>query len=105
MEVVIGEVDASASASPRKYSEAVKQLFDGEIGKLYGVRFVESTEAKIFKGEALTAAAEAYSRFLLELAADRREDADLRALLADADGKLEVALEEARKYDIERTKR
>ncbi|MBQ1569113.1 MAG: hypothetical protein IIZ70_04380 [Kiritimatiellae bacterium] len=57
------------------------------------------------RGEALTAAAEAYSKFLLELAADRREDADLRALLADADGKLEVALEEARKYDIERTKR
>ncbi|MBQ1280901.1 MAG: N4-gp56 family major capsid protein [Oscillospiraceae bacterium] len=39
-----------------KYSDAVKQLFDGEIGKLYGVRFVESTEAKIFEGEALTAA-------------------------------------------------
>lgn len=32
------------------------QIFEGEIGKLYGVRFVESTEAKIFKGEGLTAA-------------------------------------------------
>ncbi|MEA4964874.1 MAG: N4-gp56 family major capsid protein [Oscillospiraceae bacterium] len=39
-----------------KYSEAVSSLFDGEIGKLYGVRFVESTEAKIFEGEDLTAA-------------------------------------------------
>lgn len=41
-----------------KYSEAVSALFDGEIGKLYGVRFVESTEAKIFEGAYLTAAAE-----------------------------------------------
>lgn len=32
------------------------QIFEGEIGKLYGVRFVESTEAKIFNGENLTAA-------------------------------------------------
>lgn len=39
-----------------KYSEAVKCLFDGEIGKLYGVRFVESTEAKIYEGKPLTAA-------------------------------------------------
>lgn len=31
-----------------KYSAATK-LFDGEIGKIGGVRFVESTEAKIFK--------------------------------------------------------
>ncbi|MBQ8525985.1 MAG: N4-gp56 family major capsid protein [Clostridia bacterium] len=31
-----------------KYSAAAK-LFDGEIGKIGGVRFVESTEAKIFK--------------------------------------------------------
>ena len=32
-----------------------EQIFEGEIGKLYGVRFVESTEAKIFKGEPFTA--------------------------------------------------
>ena len=38
-----------------KYSDAVKQLFDGEIGKLYGVRFVESTEAKIYEGAPLGA--------------------------------------------------
>lgn len=31
-----------------KYSSAT-QLFEGEIGKIGGVRFVESTEAKIFK--------------------------------------------------------
>ena len=28
-----------------------EQIFEGEIGKLYGVRFVESTEAKIFEGD------------------------------------------------------
>ena len=32
-----------------KYSNATT-IFNGEIGKLYGVRFVESTEAAIFKG-------------------------------------------------------
>ena len=32
---------------------AATQLFDGEIGELHGVRFVETTEAKIFRGEDL----------------------------------------------------
>lgn len=27
------------------------QIFEGEIGKIYGVKFVETTEAKIFEGE------------------------------------------------------
>ncbi|MBR4728143.1 MAG: N4-gp56 family major capsid protein, partial [Clostridia bacterium] len=31
-----------------KYADATR-IFNGEIGKLYGVRFVESTEAKVFK--------------------------------------------------------
>lgn len=31
-----------------------KDMYEGEIGKLAGVRFVETTEAKIFKGEGLT---------------------------------------------------
>ena len=34
----------------QKYSN-VTNIFEGEIGKLYGVRFVESTEAAIFSGE------------------------------------------------------
>lgn len=33
-----------------KYSNATS-IFNGEIGKLYGVRFVESTEAAIFSGD------------------------------------------------------
>ena len=33
-----------------KYS-ATSEIFEGEIGKIAGVRFVESTEAKIFAGE------------------------------------------------------
>lgn len=32
-----------------KYTDA-KSIYEGEIGKLHGVRFVESTEAKIFAG-------------------------------------------------------
>jgi N4-gp56 family major capsid protein len=35
-----------------KYAAAT-ELFDGEIGELHGVRFVETTEAKIFRGEDL----------------------------------------------------
>jgi hypothetical protein len=35
-----------------KYSEAT-EIFNGEIGELHGVRFVESTEAPVFKGEPL----------------------------------------------------
>lgn len=31
-----------------------KDMYEGEIGKIAGVRFVETTEAKIFKGEGLT---------------------------------------------------
>lgn len=34
---------------------APEQIFRGEIGRLYGVRFVESTEAKIFEGADLSA--------------------------------------------------
>ena len=32
---------------------AATELFSGEIGELHGVRFVETTEAKIFRGKAL----------------------------------------------------
>ena len=34
---------------------AATELFSGEIGELHGVRFVETTEAKIFRGEDLAA--------------------------------------------------
>lgn len=36
--------------TPSQYS-AVQQIFSGEIGRLYGVRFVETTEAVTFAGE------------------------------------------------------
>lgn len=35
--------------TPSQYS-AVQQIFDGEIGRLYGVRFIESTENLVFTG-------------------------------------------------------
>lgn len=50
-------------------------------------------------GEALTAAAEAYSQFLRELAAGKLSADKLRDLLDDADVKLNVAMEEARKWE------
>ena len=37
-----------------KYA-APEELFNGEIGELHGVRFVETTEAKIYRGEDLAA--------------------------------------------------
>lgn len=45
--------------SDPKWEEVVKyttseKIFNGEIGRLYGVRFVETTEAKIFHAENLT---------------------------------------------------
>jgi len=39
-----------------KYADP-EAIYNGEIGKLGNVRFVDSTEAKVFKGEPLTAAA------------------------------------------------
>ena len=40
----------------KTYSDP-KGIYEGEIGKLHGVRFVESTEAKVFHAEDLSAAA------------------------------------------------
>ena len=40
-----------------KYA-ATREIFEGEIGELHGVRFVESTEAPIFNGETLFSAAQ-----------------------------------------------
>lgn len=37
---------------PHTYSDT-KELYNGEIGKLYGVRFVESPDAKVFHGSLL----------------------------------------------------
>lgn len=39
-----GWIDAHKYASP-------DEIFDGEIGKLHGVRFVESTQAKVLRGD------------------------------------------------------
>lgn len=39
-----------------KYA-APEQIFNGEIGKLHGIRFIESADAKIFKARDLTASA------------------------------------------------
>ncbi len=35
---------------PHQYVDT-KQIYDGEIGELYGVKFVESPDAKVFRGE------------------------------------------------------
>lgn len=51
------------------------------------------------RGEALSAAAEAYSNFLRELAVGKRSADEMRNLLDDADVKLNIAMEEARKRE------
>ena len=40
--------------APRQYTDP-KDLYAGEIGKLYGVRFIENTRAKVFKAVPLSA--------------------------------------------------
>jgi len=42
----------SAWENVKTYSDP-KDMYSGEIGRLYGVRFVETTEAKVFRGENL----------------------------------------------------
>ena len=44
----------SAWENVKTYSDP-KDMYSGEIGRLYGVRFVETTEAKIFRGADLAA--------------------------------------------------
>ncbi len=51
------------------------------------------------RGEHLASAAEAYSEFLFELAKAKKSKEELLHMLESADIKLNVALEEARKYD------
>lgn len=41
----------------KKYTSEVKDILEGEIGKLHGIRYVETTEAKVFHAANLTAAA------------------------------------------------
>lgn len=48
--------DDPAWVDVKTYCEP-EDMYEGEIGRLYGVRFVETTEAKIFHAEDLTAAA------------------------------------------------
>ena len=45
--------EASTWLDVHKYAQP-EEIYNGEIGKLHGVRFIENTEAKIFKGEGLT---------------------------------------------------
>jgi N4-gp56 family major capsid protein len=44
----------SAWENVKTYSDP-KDMYSGEIGRLYGVRFVETTEAKVFRGNELAA--------------------------------------------------
>ena len=53
--LMIGIKDNGSWMDVNKYANAVN-IFEGEIGKLGGVRFVETTEAKIFRGKDLTVA-------------------------------------------------
>ena len=39
--------------APKEYVDT-QDIYNGEIGKLYGVRFIENTRAKIFKADPLT---------------------------------------------------
>ena len=65
-----------------KYTTSEK-LFNGEIGKISGVRFVESTEAKIFHAEDLTAGARNFTvKTAIAVAA---AEVEVKELITDAD--------------------
>lgn len=55
-DLMIGSKNAGSWMDVNKYSNTTR-IFEGEIGKIGGVRFVETTEAKIFRGKDLTASA------------------------------------------------
>lgn len=52
-DLMIGDKENGSWIDVNKYANTVN-IFEGEIGKLGGVRFVETTEAKIFRGKDLT---------------------------------------------------
>ena len=60
---------------PHTYSDT-KELYAGEIGKLYGVRFVESPEAKVFYGTK-------FSEYLDELSIVRVDKTNNRVYVAE----------------------
>ena len=47
------DLDKSCVMTAELVARAATELFSGEIGELHGVRFVETTEAKIFRGDDL----------------------------------------------------
>ena len=58
-----------------KYA-AVREIFEGEIGELHGVRFVESTEAPIFNGGTLFSDAQSNLTFAAYSGSDSTASAD-----------------------------
>ena len=59
-----------------KYTNAVQEIFSGEIGELHGVRFIETTEAPIFNGGTLFSDAQNYLTFAAYSGADSTASAD-----------------------------
>ena len=69
-----------------KYSDA-EQIYSGEIGRLFGVVFVESTEAKVFSQSVLTAVAAHAANSAVVTLADMPESA---ALYLTAGAKIKI---------------
>ena len=69
-----------------KYSDA-EQIYSGEIGRLFGVVFVESTEAKVFSQSVLTAVAAHAANSAVVTLADMSESA---ALYLSAGAKIKI---------------
>ncbi len=83
--------------SSLSFREALKfAKIDPMIGMM---AFAKSVEVPVFgggRGDEMTAAAEAYRVFLIELARQKVSDEELRALLDAADEKLNIAFEKAK---------
>lgn len=85
--------------------EAIRNLNADPRLRLHA--YIKAPQMVVFgggRGEALAQAADAYSKLLFDMARNEKSTDELLAMLEDADIKLNIALEEARKREEGKTK-
>lgn len=67
--------------TPKEYVDT-QDIYNGEVGKLYGVRFIENTRAKVFKAPWLTAGSKTLT---VKTAVTSDDDVDVKEKITAAD--------------------
>ncbi len=67
--------------TPKEYVDT-QDIYNGEVGKLYGVRFIENTRAKVFKADWLT---EGSKTLTIKTAVTSDDDVDVKEKITAAD--------------------